>query len=189
MRWECASNLNWEGDFSGCTFKENWENPLALLYYSVVVDPLEALGNRSAFEASFNSYLAERLGSNEGFDIVELSVIEVSRTGITGLTGFTLIMEITSTSQLTHLDRLDMTAEGQSSISILGKTAFFMKNQSYSFIPDASCSCPILWSELRDQLEMNVRANVTLCRAPSYASSPCECQELFQQESCEVCSS
>ena len=51
-KWKCVSHLNWEGDFSTCTFKETWKNPLILARYSVVVDLEEATNNRSAFENS-----------------------------------------------------------------------------------------------------------------------------------------
>ena len=90
MRWECASNLNWEGDFSGCTFKENWENPLALLYYSVVVDPLEALGNRSAFEASVSVILVYGILYTLFVLIAYIHVILFWKTAITTM-GTTII--------------------------------------------------------------------------------------------------
>ena len=35
VRWQCASHLQWVGDFSGCTFKEEAQNPIAFLDYRV----------------------------------------------------------------------------------------------------------------------------------------------------------
>ena len=33
MKWQCVSHLQWLGDYSACTFKEEAQNPLALLDY------------------------------------------------------------------------------------------------------------------------------------------------------------
>ena len=52
MTWKCTRHLNWEGEFSSCSFKENWQNPLVLLRYSVFVDLATAVNNKSAFETS-----------------------------------------------------------------------------------------------------------------------------------------
>jgi hypothetical protein len=180
-KWKCVSHLNWEGDFSTCTFKETWKNPLILARYSVVVDLEEATNNRSAFENSFESYINQRLGGTDAFSVVRSDIVEISRTETTGQTGFTIIVEITPNSDFSRLSRLDPSSQELSFIRISGKVTFYLNTQSYNFVPSDTCSCPILWSDISKVLRSR-RTNVTLCRTPSHATQPCNCTREFSNE-------
>jgi hypothetical protein len=185
ITWTCTSHLRWEGDFSQCFLRQGETanmSTVALIYRVPLVLPL-VLSMQAHYQQRFMEFIRTRL-QGSSINGTNLYLSYIGRTEDAEVSTVVVIFKIPRRADLNDLRRV-----AGVNVPLGNVTATPVYQGVLVFIPGASCSCPLFWSNFEGSLQEGVIVSVNLCTAPLYVERPCKlnegnymCSELFTND-------